>query len=158
MQAININHITNNPQATADKELLKGALDALKETTGTIAHLVQMQPKAAKNIVADAVLEVKRGTNKIRYFVEIKRTLPTGALGHVVAQLQRFKKPGMLIARYITPPMAERLRELDVPFIDTAGNAYINAPPLFVYVTGRKLPELNIGDNLLYPSHVIFKD
>lgn len=142
-----MNQIARNDAVTtatlAEKALLQDALRALKETTGTTAHLVRMQPKAARDIVADAVVEVKRGANKIRYFVEIKRTLPAGALGHAVAQLHRFKQPGMLITRYITPPMAERLRELNVPFIDTPGNVYINAPPLFVYVTGRKLPELD---------------
>jgi hypothetical protein len=123
-----------------ERELLKGALGALEEATGTTAHIVDWEHTLPEG-QADAVLELTKDHNKVRYIAEVKRTLPPGALGHVVAQLHRFTKPGMLITRYITPPMAERLRELNVAFIDTAGNAYINAPKLFVYVTGRKAPE-----------------
>ena len=34
--------------------------------------------------------------------------------------------------------MAERLREQKVAFIDTAGNAYINEKPLYIYIKGLK--------------------
>ncbi len=33
------------------------------------------------------------------------------------------------------------LREMDIPFIDTAGNAYINQPPLYIFIKGDKLAE-----------------
>jgi hypothetical protein len=124
----------------AEHAILQDALRALKETTGTTARVVPTHPKLAEGR-ADAVVEIQQGGNRARYIVEIKRALPPAVLGHVVAQLQRFTTPGMLVTRYITPPMAERLRELNVAFLDVAGNAYINAPPFFVYVTGRKLPE-----------------
>jgi len=122
------------------RALLEGALDALEKATGTTAHILGWDHKIAEG-KADAVLELIKDQKKLRYIVEVKPTLPTAALGHAVAQLQRFKKPGMLVTRYITPPMAERLKQLNVAFIDTAGNAYINTPQLFVYVTGRKAPE-----------------
>ena len=38
--------------------------------------------------------------------------------------------------------MAERLRALNVAFVDTAGNAYINDPPIFIYVIGNKKKEV----------------
>ena len=127
-------------EVRAENALLQEALRAFGEATGAAAEVMEMEPKLAGGR-ADAVLEVRKGKNKVRYPVEIKHAVPVGALGHVVAQLQRFKKPCMLITRYITHPMAERLKELDMAFMDTAGNAYINAPQLFIHVTGRKLPE-----------------
>ena len=123
-----------------EKGLILNALRILKETTGTAARIVKMEPALPEGR-PDALLELGNGPKRVQYVVEIKRTLPTAALGHAVAQVQRFKKPGMLITNYVTPPMAERLKELNIAFIDLAGNAFINTPRFFVYVTGRKPPE-----------------
>lgn len=131
---------TIRAKALPERELLKGALGALEQATGTTAHIVEWEQELGERR-ADALLELIKDRHKVLYIAEVKPTLPAAALGHVVAQLQRFTKPGMLITRYITPPMAERLKQLNVAFIDTAGNAYINTPQLFVYVTGRKAPE-----------------
>ena len=129
-------------QTRAEKDLLKGALGALEEATGTTAHVLGWGQREGEGI-ADAFLEIVRGHNKAQFVVEVKRRLQPAALGAAVAQLQRFKKPPMLVTQYITPPMAERLKKLNVAFADLAGNAYINAPNLFVYVTGKKPPELD---------------
>lgn len=132
--------IKKQTQHAHEKTLLEGALAALEETTGATAHILEWEPKAA-HLKPDAILELAKDNKKALYVVEVKQALQPAALGHVVAQLQRHKKPGLLITRYVTPPMAERLKQLNVAFIDTAGNAYINTPQLFVYVTGRKAPE-----------------
>lgn len=121
----------------AEKNILQNALKMLEETTGVTTDVLEWQPKFPKGI-ADATLELKRDGKKARFTVEIKRALTPNIAGHVVAQLQRFKGPAMLVTRYVTPPMAEQLKKLEMGFIDMAGNAYINAPGLFIYVTGRK--------------------
>jgi hypothetical protein len=59
-------------------------------------------------------------------------------LGVAVKQLRLFKEKGMIVAKYINPNIADELKQLDVPFIDTAGNAYMNEPPLFVFIKGNK--------------------
>lgn len=137
-------HIQPKTGTHTERELLRNALDALTETTGIAAHVIQTEPRRPAG-QADAVVEIAQGRHRARYLVETKRTLPAAALGHVVAQLQRFKTPAMLITRYVTPPMAERLKELNTAFIDTAGNAHLNAPPLFIYITGRKPAETDDG-------------
>jgi hypothetical protein len=48
--------------------------------------------------------------------------------------------PGLLVAPYVSQALAARCRALRLPFIDEAGNAYIEAPGLFVYVTGQSRP------------------
>ena len=39
---------------------------------------------------------------------------------------------------HITPPVADRLTAVDQQFVDAAGNTYLNAPGMFVLITGRK--------------------
>jgi hypothetical protein len=75
-----------------------------------------------------------------RFAVEIKRWLDLHTLGLAVEQLNRLPEKGLLVTEYVNPNMAERLKQMNVPFLDTLGNAYVNAPPVFVYIKGQKAP------------------
>ena len=90
---------------------------------------------------ADATVRLTYGDIAIDYEVEAKRHLRTGMLGQALHQLARFQGNKLLITDYITPPMADELRERGAEFIDTAGNAYLNQPPLLVWVKGQRPAE-----------------
>ncbi|BAU49562.1 hypothetical protein SVA_3014 [Sulfurifustis variabilis] len=126
------------PLKGAAAAILRDALKAFEAVTAMPAAAVKVHVRLPEG-VADAVLKLPDGKTLI---VEVKRTLTPATLGQAAAQLARFKKPGVLVAPYVTPPMAERLKALDVPFMDTAGNAYIRLPNLLIFVTGRKLQAL----------------
>ena len=115
-------------------QILKDALQAFEQTTGRPAKIVRPKPRLPQG-VADA--EVDLGLDR-PLPVQVRRALTPATFGHAVTQLQRLGKPGLLVTRYVTPPLAERLRELNVPFLDTAGNAYLRTPTTLIYVTGRK--------------------
>lgn len=114
--------------------ILREALEAFEEVTALQATMVKGRIRLPERM-ADAIFELPDGKKLI---VEVKRTLTPATLGQAAAQLARFKKPGMLVTQYVTPPMAERLKALDIAFMDTAGNAYVRLPNLLIYVTGRK--------------------
>src|SRR5690606_20860527 len=61
-------------------------------------------------------------------------------LGAVINQLQQLATPdaAVLVADYINPSMAEQLKEAGVQYIDRVGNAYINQPPLYIYIKGNR--------------------
>jgi hypothetical protein len=44
----------------------------------------------------------------------------------------------LLVADHVTPPLADALRTEGIEFIDTAGNAFLNRPPLLVFVKGQR--------------------
>lgn len=122
------------PARTTEAAILREALEAFAEVTALPVTI------AGKHVglpggVADAIVELAGGKKLI---VEVKRTLTPATLGHAIAQLARFRKPGVLVTEYVTPPMAERLKQLDVAFIDAVGNAYVRLPNLFIYIAGRK--------------------
>lgn len=70
--------------------------------------------------------------------VEVKTNLRPATLGIVQKQLQARGKNALLVADYINPQIGDELRKRGVQFIDTAGNVYLNQPPLLVWITGRK--------------------
>lgn len=119
---------------TAQKRLLTEALEAFEETTATGATVLRTD---LGHRPGEPDAEIRLGTGKA-LLVEVKRTLTPANLGQVVAQLKRFARPGVLVTDYVAPPMAERLKALDVPFLDAAGNVYLRQPGMLVYVTGRK--------------------
>ena len=85
-----------------------------------------------------APLPVRARTKALGLLVSV---FDSTTLGPIAEQVRNPKlqggPPALLVTRYITPTQAKRLRELEVPFIDTAGNAYVNDLPLYVFVTGR---------------------
>jgi hypothetical protein len=126
-----------NPEkrpADVEKQILTQALKAFEETAATAATVVKTEVRLPQGI-ADAEIRLAGGERRL---VEVKQNVTPATLGQAVAQLARFGKPGILVTRYITPQVAERLKALDVAFIDTAGNAYVRLPNLLIYVTGRK--------------------
>ncbi len=120
--------------------LLEDALRAFRDTTGLAATCAAQEIRLPQGI-ADAEIRLAQGPPLL---AEIKPNLRRGTLGAALARLTRFDKPGILVTDYITQPMAEELVAKGVPFMDAAGNAYLNTPQQFILVTGRKRPE-NIG-------------
>lgn len=117
-------------------DLLAAALARLQAygITATIeAHGVQL-----RKTTADAMVRIGYGGREVAYTVELKRGLRPNALGAVIHQLERLGEQGLLVADHVTPPMAEALRARGIPFIDAAGNAFLDQPPLFIWVKGEK--------------------
>jgi hypothetical protein len=85
-------------------------------------------------VLVEIVAEGKRH----RYVAALKRVDRFATLGLIKHHLERYTQPGLLVARHITPEVAERCRELHLSFLDTVGNVYLHAPGLLVFVTGQR--------------------
>lgn len=119
-----------------EKNLLEQAIEAVYKETGLEFHIAHTG-FAEKAFQYDAVVEIE-GYEHLKFTAEIKRWAQQANLGVLVNQIEQLPGKGMLVADYVNPKMAERLREQKVPFIDTAGNAYINEKPLYIYIKGLK--------------------
>jgi len=86
----------------------------------------------------DARLQAHYGGQTADYLAEIKTRLRPANLGLAIRQVGRHGPRGLLVADYVTPPMADELQRQGVPFIDTAGNAYLPAPAFLVWVKGQR--------------------
>ncbi len=129
-----------------EKAILQDALGALQETTGAVGQLAPFQDyKAEQQIstVLDIAVEDKAGT----FLVEVKAADRVQAITHVKAQLDRllhgkFRRfRPLLVTPYMTRQLAEECRRVDLPFIDTAGNAYLRTNGIFIYVIGHNKPQ-----------------
>lgn len=134
------------PKRNTQKEILQKALAVFEKTTQVTAELEALERTFDTVDRADAVIRIVWQDMEWHFAAEVKATLAPATLGAAVHQLYRFPEKGILVTRYVTPQIAERLKEMDIPFIDTAGNAYLNEPPLFIYIKGNR------PDPLFHPA------
>ena len=74
----------------------------------------------------DTLLDVFVDERTFRFAAEIKAIDRFQTLGTIKANEHLAQDPPLLVAPYVTEAIAERCRELHLPFIDAAGNAFIS--------------------------------
>ena len=125
-------------------ELIETALQGLQRTTGLAAQIIRWeQPKTIRHDRRqfDAVIEIDAHGRKHKFAVEAKIGVRAEVLTQIKALWPREQQPRLLfVAPYITNYLAEKCREIHLPFLDAAGNAYLEDDDLFVFVTGQKKP------------------
>jgi hypothetical protein len=102
-----------------------------RRPTGLIDVAVMQSPPGSQRCS-------RRAGRTLKYIAEIKRRLRPATLGVVVHQLATHGDRALLVTDHVTPPLADQLRAQGVQFIDTAGNAFLNTPPLLIWVKGEK--------------------
>jgi hypothetical protein len=130
-------------ETTTERLTLERVLEAIGRETGITTRVLQWQPTLNwhTQLCPDALVEFDVPPQPEQYAVEVKNIDRYAMLNQVRAFWPRQAKPPLLIvAPYITAHVAERCREMDLFFADTAGNIYLKAPRLHLYVTGRRKP------------------
>jgi len=121
------------------KKILEKALGAFQKATGLN---VDIHGYGYDEVgYPDAYMRLAYQEVELDFAVKVKLGITKAAIGVVAQEFFNFPKKGLLITRYVNPPIAELLREMDTQFMDTAGNAYINQPPLYIFIKGNKLAE-----------------
>lgn len=122
---------------TTEEELVRGCLRVIEALE---PERVAFRPAVPRG--ADGVLELRGPWGEARYFAEAARRVTTENLGLLVQRLQAKARaadlPPLLMAGYVNPGLAARLREARVDFVDAAGNASLRHGALYVWITGRR--------------------
>ena len=129
-----------------DLIILAPALKALERTSGLCGVIAVAGTAGARAgyCAPGAMVTFTEGTKKYRYAAVIKAVDRPGALGMIRNKFEGYTLPGLLIAPYITAEMAEHCRVNNIQFADTAGNAYLKAEGLHIFIAGQKRTLENI--------------
>lgn len=130
---------------TPEIELFDNAITKLKQNTGFTVEITQYFPA---NYV-DATGFIDTGVARVPVAIEMKGRVTNPVLGTIIHQFNQTSEHGLLVTDYINPLMAERLKAMNIWFLDAAGNAYINALPVYVYIKGNKPPETPVTGKIL---------
>lgn len=122
--------------ASLDLELIEEAVAQLArlDITANLEALERLDR-------ADARLRLHWSGGKALYRVAVKRGLRPATLGPVALRLKELGPDTLLVTDHVSPPLAERLRELGIQFIDSAGNAFLIHPALLIWVKGERPPD-----------------
>lgn len=123
-------HVTPADQDTA---LLAAALEALR-ANGVDADLGPAEG-------AIRTVKLRYDDRSAAGIVVVRRHVTPANLGLVASQLAQLDSP-LLVTDHVSAQLAEQLKKLNIEFADAAGNAYIRAPSLLIWIAGRKpLPQ-----------------
>jgi len=124
-------------QLTAEYTLLENAIGAIHRVAGLRLNIID-RGIGNDDKQIDAIIQIPE--NRVKLFVAIKKWASQVNIGAIINQFKNITEPdyGLLVVDYINPKMGERLKEADIQYIDTVGNAYINQKPLYIYIKGNK--------------------
>jgi len=137
----------------------EGGIAILRQAMEALAELVhfQYEVEPTRDHVDeryDCIIRVKNYDTELRWCVEVKNRLTKGDELKALRWKENAKYPLLLATKYIPPQAAFRLRENGIQFVDTVGNAFINQPPLFIFVQGNKPKP---GEIVAAPAARLFK-
>ena len=121
---------------TKAKQTLEAATQALRQIAGQEVDLHVLATEGLKD--SDARIVIRHGERELKFTVAIKKNLTRPVAALAVEQLADSKERALLVSDYVNPKLGELLRKAEICFADTVGNVYINAPSLFIYITGNK--------------------
>lgn len=118
--------------AEAEQQIISAALSALNDSSGVDGRLL-IQVTERPTIALHAFGKT------LQYTCDVKRNIDRfAALGDLRARSMQAAE-SLLVCGPLSSALAMRCRELEIQFIDTAGNAYLNdGQGLLIYIEGRK--------------------
>jgi hypothetical protein len=125
-------------EKTKENELLQLALEALRNNLPGQAEIKTVNPVRDPRVRADYLLRIVMQRKEIRYYAEVKANVTKADKLLAMMRKGHLDHPLLLVTKYINPQLADELKQNGTEFIDTAGNAFINQPPLYIFVKGNK--------------------
>jgi len=86
----------------------------------------------------DAWVRLAIGDTNMELPVLVRRDVTPDTLGAIAYRMAQWGGKALLVAGYVPPAMADALRAMGTAFLDGAGNAFLDAPPLFIWVKGQR--------------------
>ncbi len=121
------------PVPTNPKHILKTALGSVMRQTGLVLDIANEAPdtqflflKTPDATITFELLIIEGGAIAVNAALALYRRLKN-------------QTRCVMIIPQVTTDMADRLREDDTQFLDTAGNCFINQPPFYIFIKGNKL-------------------
>lgn len=123
--------------------IIKEALRVFEKTTGLEANHQTEHTNNAK--YPDGLVQIARQHMQWHFAVVVKGRVTRATAGMEKLGPLNCEEKVLMVTEYVTPPIADILKELNIFFIDTAGNAYIDEPLLYVFIKGNK-PQITLKE------------
>ena len=138
-----VNKAMDRPKIDIEEEIFRHATEAFKKTAPaqTEIETLELGPAYTAGLQPDRMIRMVIHGKELKYYAGIKTTVTKTQRLLLILHREKLQYPLLFITRYVNPQMAEQLHEDGIEFIDTAGNAFINQPPVYIFVKGNRLTE-----------------
>lgn len=126
------------------EKIFQAAIEAFLQNAKLHLNIKQNDPEGKQcNAIFkfEKKLEFVINGKKILLYATIKPVINRADIALFVLKKERIPFQTVFITKYVTPQIAEELKENNIQFIDAAGNAHINTFPFYIYIKGNKVPE-----------------
>jgi len=127
-----------------EEEIFDLALEAFRKNVPvqTEIETLELEPGQAVDLQGDRLLRMIIQGKELHYYAEIKTAITKAHKGLLLMHREKLNYPLLLIAKYVNTQIAEQLRQDGIEFIDTAGNAFINQLPIYIFIKGNRPPDI----------------
>jgi len=125
--------------AMDEKDLVGAAVEELNRQTKLRAE-VNYLGRYLKNTIKEVDAKLNLPMTQTTINIECKKWINKANLPRLLADIKAHNPDvqTMLVTDYINPNIAAQLKELEIQFLDTAGNAFINQVPVYIDIQGKK--------------------
>jgi hypothetical protein len=117
------------------ESLIEGCLQTLKKLECCDVEFIAPEGKES----SDGSVRLIGLGEQLEYVIEVKQQLTKTRAALILHRLKgSWNRPVLIFTDYVHGGLAEYFKENQMEFVDTAGNAYLNRPSLFIYVVGQK--------------------
>ena len=131
--------------------LVEEALDALRRRTGIVSTF-SVSRMGRPGDETDGVVELRRGTHRARFDVVVKATFRQSHIARLREGVVERGARALLVTRHVSSALAEKMQRVGMPFVDSAGNAFIDTDDWFVLATGASAPKKEPVRHSLSPA------
>lgn len=129
--------MNNERLHTTEKEIVRGATRVLSNLTGSRVKEISFPKSKDEGEVAYIKIELRGVVHKFK--IEIKGELRQMQGPQIIEKFGNNSDDWILIARYIPQPLKDYFRSNGINYLELAGNCYINAKGIFIYVADQKV-------------------
>jgi hypothetical protein len=121
------------------KDLIDNTIEMFERTTGLKAVHQYKLLKAGQ--YPDGLIRIDQQNRQWVFTVQVNPRVTRTIAALAKAEQGNLQEDRILVTQYVTPPIADLMKEHGLFFLDAAGNAYINKFPLYVFIKGNKPPQ-----------------
>lgn len=139
-------------------QIIDHAIENLKSAVGGLTiNFVYKEPKSNDNLY-DGYLEISKGGSKEKLFAEIKNEVRHPHLADFIKRFGNNKRRWIVIANYIPTPLKTQFKELDINYLESSGNSFIDTKNIFLFINDQKVtPNRLVNEGKLWnPSGLKF--
>lgn len=139
-QAIIVN-IIGNKVKKIEKEILTYALKKLEDNIPKDTKIETKKLEENRLLEKDGLLSIRYKKKNYTYYFEIKPNLTASEIGLILLNKESIQHELLIISRYVSNYLADQLIKNKIQFLDSAGNMYIDAPPIYIFIKGNRPPD-----------------